>query len=436
MTKSIMTALKEFAEVPCECGREHKLTLSDVIIEKGAIQQLPRVIESLGTKKVFVLADENTYAAAGERVCELLSDSGIKYSKYILQGKSIEPDEFAVGAAIMGYDSSCDLILGVGSGVINDIGKILANTAGKPYVIFGTAPSMDGYASATSSMSVSGLKVSLPSKQADVIIADTDILKAAPYVMLQAGLGDMLAKYIAICEWKLAHVIVGEYYCPRIAALVMSALQKCVDNAQGLLKRDETAVRSVFEGLVICGIAMSFAGCSRPASGVEHYFSHVWDMRGLAFGTPVSLHGIQCAIGTRLALERYEQLKEVKPDKEKALKYAADFDFSAWSQTLREFIGKGAEAMIALEAKEHKYDVERHKKRLDVIIENWDKILENVNALPTEKEFTEILDAIEAPKTVEAIGLDSSDVPLTFAATKDIRDKYVLSRLFWDIGLL
>lgn len=132
---------------------------------------------------------------------------------------------------------------------------------------------MDGYASATSSMSIGGLKVSLPSKQANVIMTDTEVLAKAPLNLLQAGIGDMLAKYLAICEWKIAHLVVGEYYCSRIAGMIMSSLEKCVSNLDGLIRRDEQAVANVFEGLVLCGVGMSLAGCSRPASGVEHYWA-------------------------------------------------------------------------------------------------------------------------------------------------------------------
>ena len=103
----------------------------------------------------------------------------------------------------------------------------------------------------------------------------------------------MLAKYVSICEWRIANLITGEYYCETIAQMVRTALKKCVDNAEGLLKRDEEAIKAVFEGLIIGGVAMSYAGVSRPASGVEHYFSHVWDMRALEFGTNMDLHGIQ-----------------------------------------------------------------------------------------------------------------------------------------------
>ncbi|MBQ9112221.1 MAG: sn-glycerol-1-phosphate dehydrogenase [Clostridia bacterium] len=430
-----MEILNQFASVECGCGKKHSVSVDDIIVEKGAILRIPEVVSRYGAKRVFVLADVNTYAAAGARVCEILDSAGIAYSRFVFPDEHLEPDDKAIDTATDGYDPDCDLILGVGSGVINDIGKILADRNDKPYIIFGTAPSMDGYASATSSMAIAGLKVSMNSKCASVIMADTDILRNAPKRLLQAGLGDMLAKYVAVCEWRIASVVVGEYYCPRIAELILSALKKCVDNAEGLLRREEDAVIAVFEGLVIGGIAMSMAGCSRPASGVEHYYSHVWDMRGLAFGTPIDLHGIQCAIGTRLAIEKYEQIKTVTPDRESALDHAARFDFQEWSEKLRSFIGGGAEAMIALEAKEHKYDTALHAKRLEVIIENWDKILELISTLPSKAEIDRILDVIEAPKDVSEIGIDPSILPMTFAATKDIRDKYVLSRLFWDLGV-
>ena len=431
-----MKVLRDFCKESCACGKTHEFCMDDVIIEKGAINRVSEVVERYHAKKVFLLADVNTYEAAGEKIHENLTAHKIAVTPYVFKNGNIEPDEHHVGAAVMGFDPTCDLILGVGSGVINDIGKILANVAGKPYVIFGTAPSMDGYASATSSMAVAGLKVSLPSKQANVIITDTEVLAKAPDVLLQAGIGDMLAKYVAICEWKIAKLVVGEYYCERVADLVLSSLDKCVSNLEGLLAREEAAVANVFEGLVLCGIGMSLAGCSRPASGVEHYFSHIWDMRGLDKGTPVALHGIQCAIGTRLAIERYEQLKKITPNREQALNYAAQFDFAKWSEELRAYVGAGANAMIAQEAKEGKYDKDRHAKRLEIILSNWEALLAIMNTLPSEEEIVAILDRLGAPKSVEEIGLRGEDIPITFAATKDIRDKYVLSRLYWDLGIL
>jgi glycerol-1-phosphate dehydrogenase [NAD(P)+] len=285
-------------------------------------------------------------------------------------------------------------------------------------------------------MSMDGLKVSLPSKCADAIVGDINVLKDAPMRMLQAGLGDMLAKYISIAEWRIANEITGEYYCEKVASLIRSALKRCVDNAKGLLNRDDEAVKAVFEGLIIGGIAMALAGVSRPASGVEHYFSHVWDMRGLEFNSKVDLHGIQCAVATNIAAGLYEKVLNITPEKEKATTYVRDFNFSEWSKELKIFLGKAADTMIELEGKEQKYNKEKHKNRLETIIKKWDKIRSIIiEEIPRQSEIQNILDLIGAPKTVEEIGIDC-DLKTTFKATKDIRDKYVLSRLMWDLGLI
>ena len=228
----------------CACGKYHGADIEEIITGAGAVGRVPEVLARWGAKKPFLLCDVNTWEAAGARVAEILAREGYACGKYVFPQKALEPDEHAVGAAVMHYDHSCDAIIGVGSGVINDIGKILSRMTGRKYIIVGTAPSMDGYASATSSMSLDGLKVSLPSRCADVIIGDTDVLKNAPAHMLSAGLGDMLAKYVSITEWRIAHIVTGEYYCERVAQLIREALDKCVRNARGLLARDEAAVEA------------------------------------------------------------------------------------------------------------------------------------------------------------------------------------------------
>ena len=421
----------------CECGRAHVTTVEEVIVGHGVISSIPELLKKYSSKKPFVLADCNTYEAAGKHVCKLLADSGFAYGSYVFPQAALEPDEAAVGSAVMHFDHSCDLIIGVGSGVINDIGKILSRISGRKYMIVATAPSMDGYASATSSMSMDGLKTSLNSRCADVIIGDIDILKNAPEHMLKAGLGDMLAKYVSIAEWRIAHLITGEYYCETVADLVRTALKKCVDNAEGLLRRDDEAIAAVFEGLVIGGVAMAYAGVSRPASGVEHYFSHVWDMRGLEFGTKVDLHGIQCAMGTLLAARLYDQIRTCQPDEEKAKAYVRAFSYEEWKKELRALLGKGAEAMIALEEKEGKYNPDTHASRYDVITKNWgaiQKILEE--ELPSADRIAEILDTIGICGDPKALDIDRNLQRTSFKATKDIRDKYVLSRLAWDLGIL
>ena len=421
----------------CACGRVHRTDVADILIGRDSIARLPACVQRYGAKKVFVLADSHTYAAAGERVCAALRAAGITAVPYVLPGERVEPDELAVGQAILHFDRSCQLVVGVGSGVINDIGKILSHTAGLPYAIVATAPSMDGYASATASVARDGLKISLPAKCADIIVGDLDVLRSAPMELLISGLGDMLAKYISLAEWRISHEITGEYYCETVAQMVRRSLHQCVDNADGLLRRDETAVQAVFEGLIVGGIAMNYAGLSRPASGVEHYFSHVWDMRGLEFGTPVSTHGIQCAIGTLYAARLYERLMAITPDRQRALDYVRQFSYPEYREQLRAFLGKSAETMIALEEREQKYDPARHAQRLERILNSWEDIRAIVQQeIPAAQTIETLLQRIGCPRAAAEIGIDPATLPMTFRATKDIRDKYVLSRLCWDLGVL
>ncbi len=431
-----MERLYKMNSAPCSCGRPHSFS-AQVLCGAGVVGQLPDILREKNIKKPFILTDLNTYEAAGEQVCKLLKKAGIGYQSYSLPERAPHPDEARVGSAVMHMAPDCDCVIGVGSGVVNDIGKMLSALSRLPYIIVGTAPSMDGYASATSSMTRDGLKVSINTKGADVIIGDTDILKNAPLRLLQAGLGDMLAKYVSICEWRIASLITGEYYCEEVAQLIREAVEQCVQGAEGLLRREEKAVEAVFAGLVIGGVAMNYAGCSRPASGNEHYISHIVDMRAVEFGTAEDLHGIQCAIGTLETLRLYEKLQNITPDREKALSYAKSFSYEKWAEQLRAFLGRGAESMITLEDKEGKYDRLAHEKRLEVILSHWEKLQQIIRQeLPAAAEVEKLLDLIGAPKTLGEIGVEEGLFPMIFRSTKDIRDKYVLSRLLWDLGVL
>jgi glycerol-1-phosphate dehydrogenase [NAD(P)+] len=178
---------------------------------------------------------------------------------------------------------------------------------------------------------------------------------------------------------------------------------------------------------------MTYAGVSRPASGVEHYFSHVWDMRGLEFGTPVDLHGIQCAQATLVSAKLYEAVRAMTPNKEKAEAFVKDFNYDDWSKTLRTFLGRSAETMIALEEKEGKYRKDSHPARFEIIQNNWDQIVQIIEEeIPSFAFLSDLLDTIGITKELD---MDKEILKTSFLATKDIRDKYVLSRLAWDLGI-
>lgn len=425
----------------CQCGGVHTTELKYLRIGSGAVRLVTDALDALGFKKPFVLCDPNTYGAAGKTVVGILEDADIPYTLFVFPieaGEHLEPDEWAVGSAAMGFDPTCDVVLAVGSGVINDTGKVLAHIAGIPSMVVGTAPSMDGYASGSSSMIQNGLKVSLYNACPVAIIADLDIMKNAPARMLMAGLGDVLAKCIALCDWRIAHLVVDEPYCEPLAQLMRYCVQTCLDNAEGLMRREPEAVRGVIEGLVLSGVAMSFAGSSRPASGLEHYFSHMWEMMTLQRGGQNELHGIQVCVGTCLCLRLFAHMREVVPDTGHATSRRAAFSQKEWEDTMTRIFGSVAPVIIRGEREIwHKNDEEGHARRLKRIVDSWDEIVRAIDEeLPDAQDTISRLHALAFPTTPADIGFDHADTVDAFIGSREIRDKYLVSSMLWDLGLL
>ena len=422
----------------CTCGREHSAGLRYLKIGRDATRFLPEALEAIGCHKPFVVCDCHTEVAAMGKVRAVLDAAGIVYTSYVLPGERVEPDEHAVGSLCMAYDPSCDGVLAVGSGVINDCCKVLAHALKVPQAVVGTAPSMDGYASNSSSMIRDRVKISAYNACPGAIIADTLIMKDAPERMLQAGLGDMLAKYVALCEWRISHLVIGEYYCEEIAGLMRGSLQKIMTAAPRLLERDPEVIGAVAEGLILSGIAMAFAQISRPASGLEHYFSHLWEMFALERDLPMELHGIQVGVGTVLTLRIYDRLRHLRPDRETAEKAMRSFDAKMWETNVRRVFGNAAQTLIDSEKEIwHKNDPEQHAERLNQILAHWDEILVIIDEeLPLTAEIVAMMKKLMMPIRPAEIGESGRDVYDAFHCSRDIRDKYLTSSLLWDLGLL
>ena len=439
--------MKRFCEMTCEelvnkqgydcaCGKHHVCGMEYLKIGRGVIRFLPDMIAAMGKNHPFMVCDKNTWQAAGERAAQILKEAGIPYGLYIIPGDRISPAEWEVGSVIMHFDPACDMLLAVGSGVVNDICKVVGKAVGKPSAVVGTAPSMDGYASNSSSMEVNHVKVSLYNHAPVGILLDTEILAQAPMRMLWAGLGDMVAKYIALCEWRISHIVTGEYYCEEIAELMRTAVRRVVSGADGILKRDPDAIGAIAEGLVIAGVGMAYAEISRPASGLEHYFSHMWEMMALERNRPYDLHGIQVGVGTVLCMKLYETIPQILPNREKAEKQMQAFDPAAWEQQVRRVFGKTADEILAIEEKTRKNDPARHAVHLDRILSHWDEIVRVMKEeLPEEQALFDVLRKTGMPMMPSDIGISEQDAVDAFLGSRDVRDKYITSSFLWDLGL-
>ena len=423
----------------CSCGRHHSTDLEFLRIGRGAVSTVIEGLKAVGAKKPMIIADQNTFKAAGEKVVAILEENNIPYTLHIIpqRGVKLIPAEFELGSVVMNFDASCDFLLAVGSGVVNDVTKMAGLCSGLKTGVVGTAPSMDGYASNSSSMEVNNVKTTLYNKAPSVIICDTEIMANAPMRMLQAGLGDMVAKYISVCEWRIANLVIGEYYCEDIAQLMRTSLKKIMANASGIATRDPEAIGNIVEGLVLAGMAMSYAQVSRPASGLEHYFSHVWEMRALANGEHADLHGIQVGVGTLLTMKIYEKLKTITLDKQKALDYVANFDLDAWEANVNRVFGATAPSVLEIEKKTQKNSPAKHAARLEKTIECWDEIQKIIaEELPDYQWLEDAMRQTGMHLFPADLGLNAKQVSDAFVCARDIRDKYLSCSMIWDLGLM
>ena len=202
--------------------------IRSIRIGSGRLRELPQLLEELGARQVYLLADHNTWKAAGQQAANRMEGMGLPFHGRIFQTeKPLVPDEYAVGSALAAMEPGDDLILAVGSGTLNDTARILSARTGVPYAIVATAPSMDGFASTVSPLILDGKKITKPAVYPAAILADTSIMKDAPMPMLTAGFGDIIGKYTALADWRLSRDLNGEYYCEECAALMARAVEKC-----------------------------------------------------------------------------------------------------------------------------------------------------------------------------------------------------------------
>lgn len=288
----------------CPCGRPHTCPIQYVYIETGAAARLGAICRDVS--RIVLVADENTYAAAGKQVADALLGKSVH--TVMFPGTTLLiPNEQAIDT-VTNQLGGAEMIVGVGSGVIQDLCKYVSHQSGIPYIIVATAPSMDGYASSGAAMITGGMKVTYPVGLPLAILADPAVLAQAPLEMIKSGYGDVVGKYSSLNDWKLSHLVNGEYFCQQIYDLTFEQLQNTIKLADGLLRRDEVAIAALTEALVVIGILLSFVGNSRPASGSEHHLSHFFEITGIINGRDYFPHGIDVAYSTIITAQLRQKL--------------------------------------------------------------------------------------------------------------------------------
>lgn len=399
----------------CPCGRIHTVNIKTVEIGSGVLARTAEILRDAGfPRKILLVADKNTLAAS-DGIINVLENGGFSVNLKLYDDLR-EPTVERVSE----IGSLCDDvegILSVGTGTLNDICRRAALLYDREFAIFATAPSMDGFASGTSPIIENGFKATLPARQPSVIIADTAILAAAPACLKAAGFGDIIGKFTALVDWRVAHLTVGEYYCENIANLVREALRRICSMAHRVTAEDAETAGAIMEVLVFTGLAMKLAEASRPASGAEHMISHMIGMRQLAEGKISDFHGKKVGVGTVTLCDLYHKATALepsftpdRPDWEKV--------YAAYGESIKENIIRENSPPIT--------------DRLDptVIASQWKEIGKIVREeLPTHAALLDIMKSAGAATTYAEIGTDEELARDCIIYHPYMRDKIVLSRV-------
>ncbi len=409
-------------------------------IDAGAIDHAPALVaRHLDAASVLVVADDNTWQAAGERLAGALGDAGIGVETLRFPGAPRLEDRLEHGETTRARIEAGDAVpVAVGSGVVNDLVKYGAFRAGRPYACVATAASMDGYASAGSPLLDRGFKHTIPCAPPRVIVADLDVIRAAPPAMTAWGYGDLAGKVPAGGDWIIADALGVEPLDDVAWPLVQDNLRGWLAEPEALAAGDRGATAGLFAGLVLTGLAMELHGSSRPASGADHQIAHLWEMDGVRDGAEPASHGALVGIGalTVLALQAWlcrRTFDDLDPERVAARRPS----FGAVRAEIERTFAPAIAARAVEETRAKHVEGAALAERLARLAERWPALRARLDAqlMPVEA-LRRALEAVGARTDPDAFGIDRAYLRASIRRAAFIRRRYTVLDLLDELGLL
>lgn len=380
-------------------------------------------------KRAIIVADKITYPLAGEAVKNYFDAAGIAQDEPHVYGYDDSFAEWTYVEELENVLKKTDAIpVAVGSGVINDLTKLTAHRCGRRYMCVGTAASMDGYTAYGASITYQGNKQTFDCPAPYGMALDPRIAAKAPKAMSASGYADLIAKIPAGADWMIADVVGSEAIDRFAFDLVQDGLQEALSDPEGVYNGDVKKVEQLAEGLLLSGFAMQAAKSSRPASGMEHQFSHFWDMEDLEFEGKHVSHGFKVGIGTLASTASLELLLAAPIE-------SLDIDacvakWKSWEETEKEilciFDGKPGFIDRALTETKNKYvDKEGLRRELTAFKAAWPELKERIRKqiIPFE-EVRRRLKLVGAPYEPEQLGVSRARFRDTFAKIPYMRSRF------------
>ena len=391
--------------------------------------------EQFSGKRALIVADENTWRAAGEAVYAYLQQEGVECEEpYIYTDKHLHAEWTFVEMLDERLSATDAIAVAVGSGTINDLCKLSSHHQNRPYMCVATAASVDGYSSFGASITYKNMKQTFTCPAPKAILADVGVMAKAPAEMTAAGYADLAAKIPAGAEWIIADFLGVEPIHDVAWHIVQDSLKESLADPEGVAALRPEAIAPFVEGLMLSGFAMQAARSSRPASCTDHLFSHLWNMRNHTYNGVTPSHGFQVSVGTLFMCAMFDQM------------YKTDFTqidvdrcVNNWS-TLDE-VRAAAEKLFAGEPYAElgitevtaKYDDKAEVRRqLELVKAEWPELRRKLQEqCYTFDEMYRYLSIVGAPTKPEDVGITKAQMLSDVPFVRHIRRRYNML----DLGL-
>lgn len=398
----------------CACGREHTMETRAAVIEPGCLFEFEKYMAQFGvTGKRCALYGENSYAATADRHPRA-------EQKIVLDPTGLHANEISTAEVLAKLEGDVEVIVAVGSGTIHDIARFCAHERGIRFVSCPTGASVDGFCSTVAAMTWYGFKKTLPAVAPEIVLADTEIIKNAPMELVRSGVGDIMAKYTALADWKMAHVLTNELLCEKIYSIMQDAADTVMQSVPGITRGEESAYADVTYALIMSGIAMQMMGNSRPASGAEHHISHMIEMEPEAFPVKFpAMHGEKTGVGSLIAVREYKRLAKI----EDITPYITDYA-PIPEEHFRKFFGERlADSLIKENENDCLAKVSREK-----LSASWGELRHIIDELPTEEYLYRLLEMLDAKRDLASIGVEESELSVLLKNSPLVRNRLTLMR--------
>jgi glycerol-1-phosphate dehydrogenase [NAD(P)+] len=413
--------------------------IDEIIVEAGALDGLPALFRRRFGERAFLVADENTWTAAGARAAQALEAAGVAVDRRILPASPRPKPTRELGDELAAATPQYATPVAVGSGVLNDVVKYAAFRRGRPYLCVATAASMDGYSSAGAPLVDAGFKKTIACAPPRAIVADLDVIAAAPKAMAGWGYGDLAGKAPAGGDWIVADALGIEPIDAVAWPMVQDNLADWLRSPRAVAAGDGDATAALFIGLTIAGLAMEAHGTSRPASGADHQIAHLWEMDNLEKDGERVSHGACVSVGALDALALFDWLIDqdlAALDAPAVAAAAASLD-DKWREIAQTFPDRAIAERAEAETAAKHLDRDAHVARIEAVRAAWPALRRRLaERLPRAAAMREKLAEAGAPVSAEAIGVDPDRHRATIRASRLIRSRYTVLDLIDESGLL